>query len=517
LTGPRPWSAWVVLALLAVLPYVPGLRHGFVYDDHGAILENEFFRSPGHVREVVTLRTMTDPQVLDGQRPSLLLSMFLDRAGSARPQAWRHHVTNVLLHAGCVLLLFGWVRGLLRRHGVTTAPAYAWLAAAIFALHPLLVEAVQVPSYREDLLFAFGLLMLLAAGSLSRARWRWPLQVVALLLAAGAKESFVAVPPLLVWLGWCFPAERARTRAWWTLVSLSALLAAAYLGAAYAVRPLQAAAGVWNGLALRWPENLWTMPWLWVRYLGLLLAPWPLSADRVVAAVSSPASWRFLLGLLALLGALASALAARRRAPLPALGLGWLLLAFLPVSNLVPLYNPMADRYAYFMVPGFALCAAWLLLGGGAGRTRPRRALFALLAAAYVLLILLRLDAWRSDRALWEATRQTEPRSARALAWLGVESMREGDLAAAREFFRQADALNPQEVTPLINLAILDGQKGDLAGATAQLREAVRRRPDKAEGWANLAVALELQGSRAEALDAAEQARKLDLLGRFAP
>lgn len=519
MTARRPLSAWVVLALLAVLPYVPGLRHGFVYDDHGAILENGFFRQPSALWDTVQLRTLARPQVLDGQRPSLLLSMFADGAGLARPKAWRFHLTNVLLHAGCVLLLFGWLRGLLRRHGAATASACAWVAAALFALHPLLVEAVQVPSYREDLLFLFGLLGLLAAGALDRPGMRWPLQIGAFLLAAGAKESVVVVPPLLVWIGCCFGAERKPARAWWVLVGLSAAGVAAYLVLAYAGRPLQAAGGAWNGLALRWPENIWTAPWLWLRYLGLLLLPWPLSADRVVEAIASPVSLRFGAGLLAMLAASATALALRRRAPLPALGLGWLLLAFLPVSNLVPLYNPMADRYAYFLAPGFTLCAAALLVGWASGpRAAARRVLtwgLAAVAALYVLRIQVRLHDWRSDRALWEATARAEPRSARAEAWLGVEALHEGDLATARQRFIRADALNPQEVTALINLAILDGQQGNLEGAAAQLQEAVRRRPDKAEGWANLAVALELLGRREEALDAAEQAKKLDLLGRY--
>lgn len=514
MSAPRKLSPWVVLVLLAAMPYVPGLRHGFVYDDHGAILENAFWSRPSALADVASLRTMSDPRVLDGQRPVLLLSMLLDRAGSARPLPWRHHLTNVAVHTACVLLLFAWLRGLLRRAGARAAPAQAWVAAALFALHPVLVEAVQVPSYREDLLFVLGLLILLAAANCPRGAVRWPMQVAGLLVAIGSKESVVVVPALLVWIGACFATERKPARGWWILVAASALAVTGYACLAYAARPLQAAGGVWNGLALRWPENLWTAPWLWLRYIALLLVPWPLVADRAVDAVASPASIRFCAGMAGLLVAAGAAIAARRRAPLAALGLGWMLLAFVPVSNLVPLYNPMADRYAYFLVPGFAMVAAWLTVG----RERTRRAvpiLLAMLCSAYVLLIQMRLDDWRSDRGLWEATARAEPRSARAQAWLGVEALNRGDTGEAHERFVAAERLNPQDVTALINLAVLDGQQGDLDRATARLREAVQRRPDKAEGWANLAVALELQGRREEAIEAAEQARKLDLLGRY--
>lgn len=502
--------AVLALVALAALPYVPGLRHPFVYDDHGAIVENRFLAERANARHVLALRTVRDPRVLDGQRPTLLLSMILDR-GAGAPSPWRFRLTNLALHAGTTLLLFFWLAGLPAREGAGGGfRGAALVAALVFAIHPLLSEAVQVPSYREDLLFLFFWCAFLLAARIPRAAVRWPAQVVALVLAAGAKESVAMAPALLAWIWWCFPSERPPRRAAVACLVAVTLVVAGYVALAYGARPLQASGGPWNGLSLRWPENVWTAPWLWVRYLGLLAAPWPLVADRVVAPVLSPGHWKFLAGAIALLATAAAAVLARRRHPWLALGLGWMLLAFAPVSNLVPLFNPLADRYAYAMAPGFAM-----LVAAGLARREGlqwRRLALATLAVAYVLLVQLRLQDWRSDEALWSATLRAEPRSARAHTWLGLELLAQGHREEARGFFERAEALNPQDVTALVNLAIMDGQTGGLARATAQLREAVLRRPDKPEAWANLAVSLELQGEREEALRAAERAAALDPL-----
>ena len=502
-----PSCLFVVLLIgLAVLPYLPGVRHGFVYDDHGAIVENQFLAEPANLGRVLTLDTVRDPRVLDGQRPVLLLTMFLDRAGDAVPRPWRHHATNLLLHASAVLLLFF----LVRKAGGDTrhARGLATLCALILALHPAWSEAVQVPSYREDLLGLVFVLAYLAADFIARPAVRWPLQALALALALGAKETAWAAPLLLGWLRVCVPAADRRPRAVALTVLAGLLMVAAYVILGYLGRPLQSAGASWNGLALRWPENLWTAPWIWWRSLALLAVPYPLLADRVVEPV--PHLWdpRFLGCLAAALAVAWLAWRERRTQPLLALGLGWLLIAFAPVSNLIPLLNPMADRYLYGLAPGFALVATCWLTGAPA-----RRYLLAALCVAWIIMLQLSLGRWRDDLSLWTATVRTEPRSARAHTWLGLLAKQQGDRTAARVRFQQADATNPQDVSALINLAILEGEEGNLSAAEAQLREAVRRRPDKSEAWANLAVALELQGKRAEALQATEQAASLNLLG----
>lgn len=499
----------LVLALLALLPHLTGLFHEFVYDDHGALVENRFFSDPDAWSRVLTLRTFSEARTLDGTRPTWLASVLLDRALGAR-EAWHFRATNMALHVGCVLLLYAWLVGVLRRSGDAAAAARAFIAALLFAVHPLASEAIQVPSFREDPLALFWMLVALNLMPVRRGWVRAPLQLMAFLLALGAKEYAATLPLLAALVWWCFPAERPSRARGALEDGVGTLLALAFLTLTVLSHAPQAAAGPWNGVSLRWPENLWTAPWLFMSYLKLLVAPWPLSIDRVVNPVHSAWALRFLFGVFVMASAASMAVVSRRTRPLLALGMGWLLFSFIPVSNLIPLHNPLADRYAYALVAGFVLLPAALPLADPV----IRRGLTAV-AVVYVVLLLLRLPDLTNDTSVWIATARVEPRSARAQVGLGLAALHRNDLDTAAQFFARADELNPQDVTGLLNLAMLDGRQNKVDAAAEKLEEAIRRRPDKAEAWANLALARELQGRREEAVEALEKAQRLDPLGRY--
>lgn len=483
---PPSWRIFLSLAFVAALSYLPGIRHGFVYDDHGAIVENAFLAEPANVLRVLKLEAFRDPQVVDGQRPVLLLTMFLDRAGSAAPQPWRHHTTNLFLHAMAVLLLFQLVRRL--GGGIRIGAGVAATAALVLALHPAWSEAVQLPSYREDLLGLVFVLAYLLADFIARPVVRWPVQLLALALALGSKESAWAAPLLLGWMRICVPAQGRSLRALLAAVGVGLALVLATVLVGYAGRPMQAMGGSWNGISLRWPENLWTAPWIFWRYVALVAVPFPLVADRMVEAVPVAWSIRFLGSLAALLLLGWCAWRLRRTQPMLGLGAGWIVIAFGPISNLVPLFNPMAERYLYGLAPGFALLVAVTVV-------KMRRSwLLPVLCVGWIAVLQLRIGDWRDDATLWAVTAWQEPGSARAQVWLGLQAKQQGDRAAARVAFERARAANPQEVSALINLGVLCGEEGDLAEAERFFREAVRIRPEKREAQSNLALALELQG-----------------------
>ena len=474
------------LLLLVALPYLAGLRNDFVYDDHGSIAENSFLQNPANVRQVLTLQVLRDKHVLDGQRPVVVLSYFLDRAVWG-PKPFGFHLTNLLLHLAAVLSLFL----LLRLFHESCLPFFA---ALLFGLHPVLTEAVQCPAFREDLLLGLFGLLYLAANFARGPVMPVLLQAVALAGALGSKESAVVMPALLVWMWICLPAARPAPRTAIAMLSVSFTLVAAYMLNSFAGRPLQAAGGAWNGLSLHFPANLLTAPSLFHEYVRLLVWPHPLCVDRIVVPVLHLSEFRFVKGAVTLgLWAVLS-IALVRRAPLVAYGMGWMLILFVPVANIVPLFNPMAERYLYFMVPGFVTIAVSLLL-----RAKASQVLLPAVTALYIALIMLRLADWRNDAALWSATLKSEPMSARAHTWLGLAAKHDEKLQEAADHFERAAELNPHDTTGLINLGVMYGQMGDLATAESLLREAVRLRPDKADAHWNLATAFTAQGKLADA------------------
>ena len=496
----RAWKGLLLLLAVAAAPWLRGLSFPFLYDDVGMIAENAFLENPANAGAVLTGRTLADPHVVNGRRPAVLATYFLDRAlYGLRPAGWR--ATNLALHLGCAALL----AGLLRR--LTGRDFFAAAAGLLYALHPATSEAVHAPGFRADVLCLFFTLAFLrgflATGP--RAGIGRALGLASLALALLAKETALAAPlllgALLVLFPAAFPAGRRNNLVGWAATAgLAALFFALWLALP---TDLQAAGGAWNGESLRFPETLWSAPALWTRTLRLLLVPWPLNVTPGFAPVTTPASARLAWGLawLALCGW--GAWRARRTAPEVALGLAWMLAFFLPVSNLWPLLHPVADRYLVPLAPGFAIVAAWILSHQSRGG---RRLGLAALAAIYALLLTVRLGQWESAEKLWTTAYFQNPRSATAATWLGLLREEAGDAAGARDFYRAATEANPHAAAAWINWGVLEGQAGNWTESERLLRRAVELRPGDAKGWINLATCLERQGRRAEAEQAAARA-----------
>jgi len=498
----RAWI-WLLWLAVALAPWLAGLSHPFVYDDIGMIADNRFLEDPSRLGRVLTGRTLMDSRVVNGRRPAVLATYFFDRAWHGlKPAGWRW--TSLLLHLGCAALL----AGLLRRLG-----GGDWIARAsalLFALHPALVEAVHAPGFRADVLCLFFMLLALH-GFLSLRGGRGWGGLAGGMCTAGAllsKETALALPLLLGLLMGLFPKhfpERRAPRA--AILALCGGIAAAFF-AAWVAFPagLQALDGSWNGISLRFPETIFSMPALWTRTLRLLLVPWPLNVTPFFEPVTSALSWRFWGGGVVLAVCVAMAWRLRKSSPWITLGLAWVGAMFLPVSNLWPLLHPVADRYAYPMAPGWAMVLA---AGLNHGTRRFRRLGLAGLVSIFALLLTVRIAEWSSSETLWTTALARNPKSATAATWLGLLREEAGDAEAARGFYRRAVEANPHAVSAWINGGILEGKAGKWEESERWLRRAVAVQPEGARGWHNLAVCLEQQGRRDEASVAAARAKAL--------
>ncbi len=493
------------MLLLAVVasPWLVGLSFPFLYDDIGMLSENAFLENPANLGKVLAGRTLSDPHVVNGRRPAVLASYFFDRAlHGLEPAGWR--LTSLSLHLGCVALL------MLLLWRLTGRGFFPAAAGVLFGLHPVLSEAVHAPGFRADVLCLFFVLLFLHGfpGPRSRPAIFRIGGVACLALALLSKETAVVAPVLLAFLMVLFPAAfpmERREKAGWVAISLG--ISAGFF-ALWAVLPadMQAAGGSWNGESLRFPEAWFSAPSLWTRTLRLLLVPWPLNVTPGFEPVASAGSLRFALGLgwLALCGW--GAWRMRRAGPEISLGLLWMLVFFLPVSNLWPLLHPAADRYLYPVAPGFSIMVAWVFahqsrVGRGAG--------LAAVAAIYALLLVLRLGQWESAGKLWTSAYFQNPKSATAATWLGLLREEAGDADGAREFYRAAVEANPQAAAAWVNWGILEGKAENWAEAERLLRRAVELHPEGAAGWQNLATCLDRQGRKPEASEAAARAAAL--------
>lgn len=477
------------LALLAAAPYLFGLQYPFVYDDHGVIAENAFLENPSNIVSVLKLHTLVDPEIVDGVRPVVISSYFADRAIWGL-QPIGYHLTNVTLHVVAVLLLFVFARG------IFNDKKYAFLAALLFAWHPLMVEPVQSPSFREDMLYTiFGMAFLLIGGKKASSSFWMVIALVAYILALLSKEAAIVFPPLLAVVWWLYPDRRpspSRMKVW---LVLAACITITWGWLVFVNRPAQQLGVEWNGLSFRGMESMWSIPLMLVWNLKKIIYPHPLSIDYRMEPLAGPLAPMFAVGFLIALVLLMLIWFFRQKHPALSLSVSWLLLAFLPVSNLLPLFNPVADRYAYMLVPGFALLLLYTL-----HMLSPKAwPVIIMVAGVYLGLILNRLPDWKSDRALWTSALRVEPESARAHTWIGIDEKQAGRQAAAWEHFSEAELLNPHDPSPTVNKAVMLGEKGDLAASEEQLLKVLQRYPGHKAARKNMATCLRLQGRDSEA------------------
>lgn len=493
----RRAAPWALIALLATLPFLGGLRGGFIGDDVPIVRENPGLRADGDPLAPFGETYWRDTARGGLYRPLTVTSFRLDRVlwgahASGAPDPLGSHLTNLVLHAlaaSLVLVLATPRVG----HGA------ALLAAALFAVHPAHVEAVVHLVGRADLLCA-----VLALGSW--ALWRpasLPRRGAAavLFLAALLSKEMAAALPLVLLVETVARGPRrpvsglvARAaRELWPLALAGAVWLAvrgAVLGAS--LDPPRAFAPFVPGqyLAFRDPAPLevpLTMVHAFGEYLRLFLLPLELSADYSgfphhvapdLAVVVSALAWLAL--------AVACAVAARRGEPGYARWLVIFLLWMLPVSNLIAVSGiVMAERALY--LPSVALCAAAGLAASRlAERARAPRAVLGV-AAAVVLALAARSAArapvWRDAPGLYETT--VASRFAGPVAWNGYAG-------ESLQLFVEGRA-GPERLARALDLA-------------RRAAEAISSR----ENLHNLAAALELSGELDEALRTWQRLRRVD-------
>ncbi len=185
------------------------------------------------------------------------------------------------------------------------------------------------------------------------------------------------------------------------------------------------------------------------------------------------------------------------------MGLAWLALAWLPVSNLLPISGfVVAERYLYLPSAGFCLALAGAAARVFDGEARWRKTLVA--ACGGLLLMLgclsaVQAELWRDPRTFYEGLVRRNPASPLAYNNLGEVYLMSGEDGRAEEAFRAALRLHPADAAALSNLGLVAQRRGNTQEARRLYREALAVRPNHAEAWNNLGTLHEAEREWAQA------------------
>jgi tetratricopeptide (TPR) repeat protein len=451
----------LAIALLAALPYLNGLEGEFVFDDVGAIRDNPVIQREPAWR---VFTTVYEPGAL--YRPSTMLSYVANARLDGGPIGF--HAVNVLLHVAVALAVYALAVQLL------AAPTAAWIAAALFAVHPFHTEALTGIVGRAEILAAlFALLSLLALARAlplaGRSRHAW-LACSLLAFAVGmlAKESAFTTIGLVLVVHWrAAPADDWRRRV--AVLAPYLAVGAAYLGLRLWVvgamgLPVPPAA-LDNPLAhVDTATRVRTAVVVLWDYLAML-APARLSADYSFNQVPLQLTWyspRVWFAGILLTSLAATAVALWRRRPEIAVAAALFAIPLAFTANLLfPIGTIKAERLLYLPSVGACLIAGWLLAWWAEQRPRSAGLAVAAILAVLAARTWVRNDDWQDERTLYAAAVRVAPDSAKAHHNLAVALERAGAYDDAIAHYQRALTIYPDYAAAAFRIGHIATLRGD--------------------------------------------------------
>ena len=437
-------QAVLVSALLAAAVAAPSIRNEFVADDQWVIANRQVLEHPASVGAV--LKEPYWPASFGGVmwRPAVMASWALDYQISSSPH-WFHAI-NVLwaaLAAALFALLACDLGG----------PAVGLMTGALFAVHPVHVEAVANVVGRAELLAAAWYAGALVCALRAERRAYLVGVAVCSALAIASKEIAVTLPAaiLLVWY-----ARQHDLRGAWrpTIAATAAILAWFVIHPLVGIRTFYGG-GLAVGLeGLGVVQRTWAMVPLSLEWWRLFFFPAHLSADYSPGqlTVSTGFTLWHVAGLLAWAGVALVAWRTRKTIPGIAVGLAWLVVTISPVANvLMPTEFLVAERTLYLPSFGvtFALGAALMALR--TARVRSVVVMLAVLAGAVRSMV--RVRPWHDDEQHYQALKREAPRSYRTLWLEGKDEFAAGRYAEGERLLLASIAFAPHLAGPRYDLA----------------------------------------------------------------
>jgi len=529
----RPWYFLLALVMLVTLAsYSNSLRNQFVFDDELVIVNNPRVRG---VEKIPGLLGFGNKKAQ--YRPLRTISYAIDY--TLNQKLWKHlgryegwdaglnplgyHLANYVYHLLTTWLVFLVVFRLAASYRI------AFLAAALFALHPVHTDSVTYISGRRDILVTLFYL----AGFYYFLRYRQTGKVtfiiaalLSYLLSLGSKEMGVTLPALFLCYDLIthFPENvrsvdgayvkalartvkkvLAQSRYLYSLIFLGALSFSYYK--VFITSPSYKTTYYGDSMI----TTFLTVGKILVHYIKLLVYPVRLNADYSFDAF--PLSSSFLepatagaFVVLGVIGYLVLRLVITHR--MAAFGVIWFFVTLLPVCHIFPHHELLAEHYLYLPSVGFCLLAGYLVDGLLENRKyrSPVYASCILVALLFSLRTADRNRDWKDAFTLWQKTVKTAPQCARAQVNLGNAHYKQGRLDESILAYKQGLTIRPQYVKGYINLgeAYLTMKKFD--EAIEQQKKALALNPNSAEGHAGLGAAYLEKGMLDEAISELEQA-----------
>lgn len=451
------------LALLVLIVYANSLTADFVSDDIAGIAQNP---------KIGTLAFVTDNLFNFPGRQILQNIVYL--VSGLHPMAFR--LVTILFHIANTWLLYMLVSVLINKRVAT-------YAASIFAVHPVLVEAVVWIAAGSYVYYSFfvlaGVLLHLKSQGIDNY---YLVAITAFLVAATFSAGAIAFPFILLVLEAILGRLKiTKRKIFGYFLVLGALMVPAIVGFGNRLGALSTKVGresLYNPLV--------QIPTALTKYLELFFWPSRLTlyqSELSTTSLGLAVRWLILLLFIYML------IHFYRKSKIKFFFATILPLSLLPTLTPFPVAWIVAERYVYLGVAGLAGVVGLQLAEyiNAKKHTRLVNLVIVIIIVILGIRTIRRNVDWQTQDSLWLATAKYSPSSPNTHNNLGDVYGRRGDLSAAETEFKKAIELKPDYADAYHNLGNTYKDKGEIDLALASYQNAVELNPNLWQSYQNIA------------------------------
>lgn len=350
----------VLIAVVVVLVYYETSNFWEVADDSRLIYDNtDFLKDWSNLKNtLVSPLPVKTHEPLPFYRPIVSLTYFVyyNLGNSLRS----HHIFNLAAHTFNTILLYLLVFLLFKNIPLSI------LTSLFFAAHPLHISSVAWISGRTDLIACFFFLLTMILFIKSKDHQKLPRHLllvgatISYILCLFSKETTLALPLLL--FVWDYLARKEPIRK--KIISHIPFVVISVLYLIWRVRVIgnlgtgepYTSSGLFHRFLTVFP--------IYFYYFKKMIFPLQFNFSPRVLTVTSILSLKFLGSLVFFAIVVGLGISLRKRSREVCFGILWILITLVPVLNLVPLYAPVKEWWAYIPSIGFCLILGKLAMEG---------------------------------------------------------------------------------------------------------------------------------------------------------
>ena len=496
---------YILIIIAGVIAYANTLTNGFVYDDASVIQKNRYIEKFSNIKDIFSTkdyfaRSGVGKYKRYGEgsyRPVVTATYFIDCL-LFKKNPFGFHLFNLIYHLVLCVLVYNLLIM------ISKNKLFGLISAIIFSVHPLGTEPINAISFREDILCAIFLVLGLhyyihyLTVKPKKNKYLLISNIVFILSCLSKENGVILLPIIFVYNHMVYRNLNIKTLFRQIKGFLPVYLCyTANITLFFILRfkiftlnekPIeQLNLQVITERAVRF-LNL--IPY----YLRLIILPDKLSPAYNKHFLSDP---KFLIISIPVILLLIFLIYFLRNKKYYSFFLSWFLISLVPVSGLVYLHQPVAERYLYVPMIGLTCCFSLFLT-----KINLKRAIFIIIAVIVLLTnkSIAQNTVWKTEFGLWEYTVSRAPQNYNALANYAVVLSDSGRHHDSIGYFKKALALDNRAQSHY-NLSNSYLRLGMREKAIEELRLSISLDPNFSEAHNNLGKLLAESGKNQEAAE----------------